>query len=554
VLGNWPAEFVTSGVGTEHRVVSLVVKCSVNDELAVRFTWIVYVHALPEPPYTWYVREVCAEPNTGGYGNEYVAKLLAGSAAPATISRSSVVIAVWRALFISTVYASMSLPAFSVALFIAMSCAAKNAASVSSIAAKMVNSTYLGKRRESTASGEGSNSTAPRGPLESAVACSCAATGSSTRRSGRCESIETSFELTSITPPILPSIKSALTRAVLFSALPHVADLTRRVNLIQQRVAEPLVVDGRSIYTSASIGVAPLGPRYLRAEDVLRDADTAMYRAKADGRARAALFDHAMHEGAMRRLQLASDLREALDRAELRLAYQPIVRLSDGRTIGYEALMRWEHPRDGLLLPDDFIPLAEETGLIIGLGRWMMDEACRRLSHLQQADASIAMHLNLSVQEVMRGDTAAYLDGCILRHGLRATSVIVEITENAIIESTRSSDASLRNLRELGVGVCIDDFGVGYSSLRYLHRFPISGLKIDRSFVTGSDDDLASEPIVRMLLELARTLGLDVVAEGIESERQSAALQILGCLYGQGYLYAVPEIGLTEYDRTAAPT
>jgi diguanylate cyclase (GGDEF)-like protein/PAS domain S-box-containing protein len=340
--------------------------------------------------------------------------------------------------------------------------------------------------------------------------------------------------------------------AVLFSALPHVADLTRRVNLIQQRVAEPLVVDGRSIYTSASIGVAPLGPRYARAEDLLRDADTAMYRAKAEGRARAALFDHAMHEGAMRRLQLASDLREALDRGELRLAYQPIMRLSDGKTIAYEALMRWEHPRDGLLLPDDFIPLAEETGLIIALGRWMMNEACGRLARFRKSDPNVAMHINLSVQEVMRTDTAAFLGACIARHELAPTSVIVEITENAIIESTRNSDASLRNLRELGVGVCIDDFGVGYSSLRYLHRFPISGLKIDRSFVTGTDDDLASEPIVRMLLELARTLGLDVVAEGIESERQSAALQILGCLYGQGYLYSVPQVEIVEHDRTAA--
>jgi len=340
--------------------------------------------------------------------------------------------------------------------------------------------------------------------------------------------------------------------AVLFSTLPHVADLTRRVNLIQQRVAEPLVVDGRSIYTSASIGVAPLGPRYVRAEDVLRDADTAMYRAKAEGRARAALFDHAMHEGAMRRLQLASDLREALDRGELRLAYQPIMRLSDGKTFAYEALMRWEHPRDGLLLPDDFIPLAEETGLIIALGRWMMEEACARLARFRQTDPAVAMHINLSVQEVMRSDTAAFLGACISRQGLAPASIIVEITENAIIESTRNSDASLRNLRELGVGVCIDDFGVGYSSLRYLHRFPISGLKIDRSFVTGADDDLASEPIVRMLLELARTLGLDVVAEGIESERQSAALQILGCLYGQGYLYSVPEIEIVDRSHTAA--
>jgi diguanylate cyclase (GGDEF)-like protein/PAS domain S-box-containing protein len=340
--------------------------------------------------------------------------------------------------------------------------------------------------------------------------------------------------------------------AVLFSQLPHVADLTRRVNLIQQRIAEPLLVEGRSIYTSASIGVAPLSPRYVRAEDILRDADTAMYRAKAEGRARAALFDHAMYESAMRRLQLASDLREALDRGELRLAYQPIMRLSDGRTVAYEALMRWQHPADGLVLPDLFIPLAEETGLIVALGRWMMDEACRRLAVFHMNDPSISMHINLSVQEVMQSDTADFLGGCIARHGIRPSNIIVEITENAIIESTKNSDASLRNLRELGVGVCIDDFGVGYSSLRYLHRFPISGLKIDRSFVTGTDGDLASEPIVRMVLELARTLGLDVVAEGIESERQSAELQILGCLYGQGYLYALPQVDVVDDDRTVA--
>ena len=330
--------------------------------------------------------------------------------------------------------------------------------------------------------------------------------------------------------------------AVLFGQLAHVADLTRRVALIQERVAEPLDVDGRAIYTSASIGVAPLTPRYTNAEELLRDADTAMYRAKSEGRARAALFDHAMYESAVRRLQLTSDLRRAVENNELRLAYQPIVRLADRSVIAYEALMRWEHPRDGLLMPDDFVPLAEETGLIVGMGRWAIDRACERLARERRVNDAIAMHVNVSVQEIMQTDCATFIEERLAAHGVPPEALIVEITENAIIESSERSDLFLRRLRGIGVGICIDDFGVGYSSLRYLHRFPISGLKIDRSFVNGTDDDLASEPIVRMLLDLARTLGLDVVAEGIEHERQSAALQILGCLCGQGYLFSAAHV------------
>jgi diguanylate cyclase (GGDEF)-like protein/PAS domain S-box-containing protein len=329
--------------------------------------------------------------------------------------------------------------------------------------------------------------------------------------------------------------------AILFGELAHVVDLTRRVKSIQDRVAEPLEVDGRAIYTTASIGVAPLTPRYTDAEELLRDADTAMYRAKAEGRARAAMFDHAMHEGAVRRLQLTSDLRGAIDNNELRIAYQPIVRLKDRSVIGYEALVRWLHPTDGLLMPASFIPLAEETGLIVPMGRWIINEACRYLAEMRADGNKVVMHVNVSVMEIMHGDLAAYVEERLIRNAIPPECLIVEITENAIIESTRNADMFLQHLRSIGVGICIDDFGVGYSSLRYLHRLPISGLKIDRSFINGADDDLASEPIVRMLLELAHTLGLDVVAEGVEHEVQSAALQVLGCQYGQGYLFSPPE-------------
>jgi len=332
--------------------------------------------------------------------------------------------------------------------------------------------------------------------------------------------------------------------ALLFGDLRYAADLARRVRQIQDLIAQPLIVDGRTIYSTASIGVAPLGARYTNAEDLLRDADTAMYRAKAEGRARAVLFDQAMHEGAVRRLQLTSDLRSAIADGELIVAYQPIVRLRDGEVVAFEALVRWNHPREGLLQPSEFIALAEETGLIVAVGRSVFRQACAQLALARREHPNVQMHVNLAVQEIMQLDLADFVSATLLEANLPPESIVLEITENAIIESSLASDVSLRALRAIGVGICIDDFGVGYSSLRYLHRLPISGLKIDRSFVSGTagTTDLTSEPIVRMLLDLALTLGLDVVAEGIEHEDQRDALQALGAQYGQGYLFAEPSV------------
>jgi len=332
--------------------------------------------------------------------------------------------------------------------------------------------------------------------------------------------------------------------AVLFGDLRYAAELARRIREIQEIITVPLAVDGRTIYSTASIGVAPLGTRYTNAEDLLRDADTAMYRAKAEGRARAVLFDQAMHEGAVRRLQLTSDLRTAIAEGELVVAYQPIVRLRDAEIVAFEALVRWNHPREGLLAPSEFIALAEETGQIVAVGRSVFRQACARLAIERRQRPNVQMHVNLAVQEIMQHDLAEFVSATLLAANVPAQSVVLEITENAIIESSLASDVSLRALREIGVGICIDDFGVGYSSLRYLHRFPISGLKIDRSFVSGTigSTELTSEPIVRMLLDLARTLGLDVVAEGIEHEDQRDALQALGAQYGQGYLFAEPAV------------
>jgi len=332
--------------------------------------------------------------------------------------------------------------------------------------------------------------------------------------------------------------------AVLFGSLAHVADLTRRVRTLNERIAEPFHIGGRTIYSTASIGVAPIGPRYGSAEEILRDADTAMYRAKTDGRARAALFDQAMHEGALRRLQLISDLRSAVHNDELVVAYQPIVRLSDGEIVAFEALVRWNHPRDGMLPPSAFIEVAEETGQIVSVGRSVFRQACEQLVRERATRPAAVMHVNLAVQEIMQPDLAEFVNATLLATGLPPEAIVVEITENAIIESSLASDASLRALRAIGVGICIDDFGVGYSSLRYLHQFPISGLKIDRSFVSGTagSTELTSEPIVRMLLDLARTLGLEVVAEGIEYQGQCDELQALGAQYGQGFLFAEPVV------------
>jgi EAL domain-containing protein (putative c-di-GMP-specific phosphodiesterase class I) len=251
-----------------------------------------------------------------------------------------------------------------------------------------------------------------------------------------------------------------------------------------------------------------------------------------------------MHDGAMRRLQLTSDLRSAVPNDELVVAYQPIVRLSDREIVAYEALVRWNHPRDGLIPPSDFIEVAEETGQIVALGRSVFRQACAQLVRERATRPGVIMHINLAVQEILQHDLADFVRETLLATGLPPQSIVVEITENAIIESSLASDVSLRALRSIGVGICIDDFGVGYSSLRYLHRFPISGLKIDRSFVSGTADStaLTSEPIVRMVLDLARTLDLHIVAEGIEHEAQCAALVALGAQYGQGFLFAQPAV------------
>jgi len=318
-------------------------------------------------------------------------------------------------------------------------------------------------------------------------------------------------------------------------------DIETRVEWLLATVAEPAIVESRRLYTTASVGVAVAHDRYRRSDDLLRDADIALYRSKADGRATYTIFDAEMHDKAVRRLQISSDVRDAIDSPDqFCVAFQPLVRLTDWKTIGYEALVRWNHPREGMIQPDLFIPAAEETGVIVRLGREVLARSLERLAIEQRHDPTIQMHVNVSVQELVHGDLPEHVFAAIKAAGIAPDTLTLEITENAIIDMSTGAGAVLERLREGGVRVCVDDFGIGYSSLRYLGLLPISGLKIDRSFVSGLGAGLASEPIVKMVLDLARSLDLHVVAEGIETPEQADALRILGCATGQGYIFSRP--------------
>jgi diguanylate cyclase (GGDEF)-like protein/PAS domain S-box-containing protein len=320
-------------------------------------------------------------------------------------------------------------------------------------------------------------------------------------------------------------------------------DIEARVEWLHATVAEPANIEGRRLYTTASVGVAVAHARYERAEDLLRDADIALYRSKADGRATYTIFNEVMHDSAVRRLQISSDVRDAINAPEqFRVAFQPLVRLSDWKTIGYEALVRWQHPREGLIQPDLFIPAAEETGVIVRLGREVLVRSLERLAREQRTDPTLTMHVNVSVQEIMHGDLPEHVFEAIKAAGVRPETVTLEITENTIIDTSTGAGAVLERLRAGGVRICVDDFGIGYSSLRYLSLFPINSLKIDRSFVSGTGEGIASEPICRMLLDLARSLDLTVVAEGIETPEQAERLLELGAVCGQGYIFSRPII------------
>jgi diguanylate cyclase (GGDEF)-like protein len=330
--------------------------------------------------------------------------------------------------------------------------------------------------------------------------------------------------------------------AILLSGMTDATDAVRVAQRIQDELSQPFVLDKNSAFATASIGIALSSSGYDRADDILRDADIAMYRAKENGKARYELFDHGMHARAVSRLQLESDLRHAIEQKEFCVYYQPIVCLQTGRLSGFEALVRWNHPRRGIVSPADFIPVAEETGLIVPIGEWVLNEACSRVRQWQMdspSHRSLSLSVNLSARQVAQPDLLNRIKEALENSKLNPHCLKLEITESVVMENAEAAALMFKQLRSLGVQLSIDDFGTGYSSLSYLHRFPLNYLKIDRSFVMRltTDNDNA---IVRTISTLARNLGMEVIAEGIETEEQYQQLRMLGCEYGQGYLFSRP--------------
>jgi diguanylate cyclase (GGDEF)-like protein/PAS domain S-box-containing protein len=305
---------------------------------------------------------------------------------------------------------------------------------------------------------------------------------------------------------------------------------------VHRALAPPFLVEGHEVFAAASIGIALGGPTTERPEHLLRDADTAMYRAKVRG-CRHAVFDSSMHERAMAALRVENELRRALERGEFRIHYQPIVELATRRAVGVEALVRWEHRERGLIAPGEFIALAEETGLIVPLGRWVLAEACRALTKLP---TPLPLSVNLSGRQLLQPEFAGELGDLLSRSMCDPSRLRIELTESILMGNGAAAMAALGNLRALGVRLCIDDFGTGYSSLSYLHELPIDALKIDRSFVLAMGEDERKMKIIQSILLLGKGLGIEVVAEGVETQAQADALRRMGCELAQGYLFARP--------------
>jgi predicted signal transduction protein with EAL and GGDEF domain len=321
------------------------------------------------------------------------------------------------------------------------------------------------------------------------------------------------------------------------------SDAVRIAERIQAALAVPTTLEGQEVFTSASIGIAISTPLHRSADDVVRDADLAMYRAKASGGDRCAVFDATMHHHAVKRLQLETDLRRAIDRGELRLHYQPIVRLSDHRVVGFEALLRWQHPDQGLLSPAAFLDVAQDAGLLTRIDRWVLAEACaqaRAWRSARDGDPPISVSVNISAQGFGQADIVRQVEQVLRESRLDPGRLRLEITENAAMADAERARAILGDLKALGVRLSLDDFGTGYSSLSYLQRFPVDTLKIDRSFVIGMDQNDECRQIVGTILHLARTLRLDVVAEGTETTAQVGYLERLDCGFGQGFFFSRP--------------
>ena len=329
---------------------------------------------------------------------------------------------------------------------------------------------------------------------------------------------------------------------ILLEDVPNAADAKRVADRLHEELRTPFQLADQEVFSGASIGIAHGNANYARPEDILRDADTALYRAKAQGRGRCVEFDVSMHDRAVELLHLETALRRALDRREFRIHYQPVVSLTTGQITGAEALLRWKHPERGLVPPMDFIPLAEETGLIVEIGAWVLEEACRQMKEWQEklGQAQLEIGVNLSSRQFQVPGLVAQVAEVLQSTGLSPRSLRLEVTESLLMDKHPNVAQTMIELRAMGVRIDLDDFGTGYSSLSYLHQFPIDTLKIDRSFVQrmGSTDD--GLEIVNTILALANSLDMEVVAEGVETEQQLELLRKMRCSYAQGYHLSRP--------------
>ncbi len=335
---------------------------------------------------------------------------------------------------------------------------------------------------------------------------------------------------------------------ILLEEIKSTDEATQLAERIQKELTAPFNINDHEVYIAASIGIASSQIGYQKPEEILRDADTAMYHAKSLGKARYVLFDKRMHTQALKTLQMETDLRHAVERQEFFLVYQPIVSLRTLRLIGFEALLRWQHPERGIVSPAEFIPVAEETGYIAQIGEWTLEEACRQIQRWQQhlpEKLPFAVSVNLSGKQLVRGDLQEKVLQILERTKTDPQQLKLEITESVVMENIETASGILEELRSLGIQLSIDDFGTGYSSLSYLHRLPIDTLKIDRSFVQQMTENGENAEIVRTIIALAKNLNMAVIAEGVETGEQLCNLQQLDCENGQGYLFSKP-IGADE--------
>jgi EAL domain-containing protein (putative c-di-GMP-specific phosphodiesterase class I) len=337
---------------------------------------------------------------------------------------------------------------------------------------------------------------------------------------------------------------------ILLEEVKHVTQAVHLADKIAVSLANSFIIDDHEFFITTSIGIVISTQRHQRPDDLLRDADVAMYRAKEHGKAQYEIFDNSMNASALERLELETTLRQAIDLQTIEIYYQPLVHCpANGRSaetiVGMEALVRWPHPTRGLISPNTFIPLAEETGLIEPLGRLILAKACREVRSWEKhlpPEIKPELHVNLSVRQFQQPELVEEIAEVLQQTGFPIERLNLEITETILIKDTEIQLETLHRLKGLGIKLAIDDFGTGWSSLSYIKRLPIDALKIDRSFINGLLDDAGDQAIVLAVVTLARTLGLQVISEGVERAEQMRLLNELGCEIGQGYYFskAVP--------------